>query len=83
MEENSIISIDTSVDTHIRKDLFILPDKTGALFHNRKNPDDKNETVPFKITKKTQISHDTFIFHFSLPSDQYLGINLGQHIAIE
>jgi hypothetical protein len=66
-----------------RQKLFILPEKTGALFYKRKNPDDKHEFVSLKIQDKKQISHDTFIFTLALPDNLYLGINLGQHIAIE
>ena len=66
-----------------RAKLFILPERTGELFKKRKNPDDKQEAVVFKLINKKQISHDTFIFSFNLPEDSYLGINLGQHIAIE
>jgi hypothetical protein len=79
-----IMEVDLSqVQSQERQNLFILPENTGALFHKRKNPEDKHELVPFKFIEKKQISHDTFIFILELPEDQYLGINLGQHIAIE
>ncbi len=66
-----------------RQNLFILPENTGALFQKRKNSEDKHELVSLKFLEKKQISHDTFIFVLELPEDQYLGINLGQHLAIE
>jgi|LauGreDrversion4_2_1035121.scaffolds.fasta_scaffold566983_2 hypothetical protein len=66
-----------------RENLFILPENSGVIQNFRKNPDDKNETIPFKFSNKKQITHDTFIMRFELPQDMYLGINLGHHIAIQ
>ena len=42
-----------------------------------------NETIDFKYIKKTQISHDTFIYTYEIPNNLTLGLNLGQHLAIE
>lgn len=78
------MEVDSSqIQSHDRQNLFILPENTGALFQKRKNPEDKNELVSFKFIEKKQITHDTFLFILELPEDQYLGLNLGQHIAIE
>ena len=60
-----------------------LPENTGALFELKKNPKDMQEVVKLKLIKKVQISHNTFIFSFEIPNNLTLGINVGQHIAIE
>ena len=66
-----------------RKNLFILPEKTGALYELKKDKDDLHELISFKLVEKIQITHDTFIFRFSLPENMYLGLNIGNHISIE
>jgi hypothetical protein len=53
------------------------------LFELKKNQDDINEQLEFKYIDKKQISHDTFIYVYEIPGDRTLGLNLGQHIAIE
>ena len=63
--------------------LYILPEKTGALHHLKRDPEDKYELVKVKLIKKVQITHDTYILTFELPNDMYLGLNLGHHIAIQ
>ncbi len=60
-----------------------LPENTGALYQLKKDPNDKDETLEFKYIKKEQVTHDTFIFTFELPENMNLGLNLGQHVAIE
>lgn len=60
-----------------------MPSKKGALYEMKKNPDDMNEVIKFKFIEKKQISHDTFIYTYELPEGMNLGLNLGQHIAIE
>jgi hypothetical protein len=60
-----------------------LPDGTGALFQLKKNPNDKEEVLEVKYINKKQISPDTFIYTYELPEKMTLGLNLGQHIAIE
>jgi hypothetical protein len=60
-----------------------LPEKNGALFELKKNPIDINEQLEFKYIEKKQISHDTFIYVYEIPQGLTLGLNLGQHIAIE
>jgi hypothetical protein len=42
-----------------------------------------NEAIEFKYIDKVQISHDTFIYSYEIPDNMTLGLNLGQHIAIE
>lgn len=49
----------------------------------KKNPEDASEILEFKFLAKKKISHDTFIFTYEIPNDYNLGLNLGQHIAIE
>ncbi len=63
--------------------LDILKEKEGALYELKKNTDDKQEALDIKYLKKEQISSDTFIFTYELPQGMKLGLNLGQHIAIE
>lgn len=61
-----------------------LPEKTGALYELKKKPDDLQEVIKLKYIGKKQISPNTFIFTYELPNkDMCLGLNLGQHIAIE
>lgn len=62
---------------------YILPQNTGAIYELRKNPEDMKELVAFKLINKKQISHDTYIFTFELPTNKYLGVNVGHHIIIE
>lgn len=63
--------------------LVTIPDNTGALKVLKKNPDDNSETIKFKLIEKKKVSHDTFIFVFEIPDDNYLGINICEHISIE
>jgi hypothetical protein len=63
--------------------LVKLTDKTGALFELKKNPDDTNEALKLKFIDKKQLTHDTFIYYYEIPENMTLGLNLGQHIAIE
>ncbi len=63
--------------------LVKLPDKSGALFKLKKNPDDTFEALDLKYIEKKQITHDTFIYIYEIPDNLTLGLNLGQHIAIE
>jgi hypothetical protein len=42
-----------------------------------------NEVLEFKYIEKKEITHDTFIYVYEIPQNLTLGINLGQHIAIE
>jgi NAD(P)H-flavin reductase len=48
----------------------------------KKDPTDKDELLEFKLVKKTQITHDTYIYTFEIPDDLTLGLNVGQHLAI-
>ena len=42
------------------------------------------EVIQLKLIKKIQVSHNSFVFTFELENkDMYLGLQLGQHIAIE
>jgi len=37
-----------------------------------------------ELTKKEQVTHDTYIFTFQIPNpNMNLGLNLGNHVAIE
>lgn len=64
--------------------LDTIPDKKGALFELKKNPTDLSEVVKMKYIEKKQISPNTFIFTYEFSNPELvLGINLGQHIAIE
>ena len=49
----------------------------------KKNSEDASEILEFKFIAKKQISQDTFIFTYEIPNNYNLGLNLGQHIAIE
>jgi hypothetical protein len=63
--------------------LVKLPDKSGALHCLKKNPNDMNEVIGLKYLERKQISPDTIIFIYEIPNELTLGLNLGQHIAIE
>jgi hypothetical protein len=67
----------------ITTNLDQLPDKTGALNDLKKNINDASEVIEFKYIQKTQISPDTSIYTYEIPNGLTLGLNLGQHIAIE
>ena len=71
------------VESNLIFSKYILPSNSGAIFGLRKNPEEVKELVSFKLISKTQITHDTFIFTFELPENNYLGINLGHHVIIE
>jgi NAD(P)H-flavin reductase len=60
-----------------------LPENSGALYKLKKDPNDANETLEFKYTECKKISHDTYIYTYEIPDNLPLGLNLGQHIAIE
>ena len=47
------------------------------------NPKDLNEIINLKYISNKKISPNTYIYTYELPNDNYLGINVGQHIAIE
>jgi hypothetical protein len=42
-----------------------------------------NETLEFKYIEKKQISPDTYIYVYEIPNNLNLGLNVGQHIAVE
>jgi hypothetical protein len=63
--------------------LDCLSEKKGALYELKKKFDDASEVIEFKYIQKTQISPDTFIYTYEVPNGLPLGLNLGQHIAIE
>ena len=60
-----------------------IPENSGALQKLKKNPGDMNEVLEFKYIEKKEITHDTYIYVYEIPQNLTLGINLGQHIAIE
>ncbi len=70
------------INNNDRKELFFLPEGKGALYELKKNPNDAKEIISFKLTEKKQITSDTYIFVFSLPEEMYLGLNIGNHVAI-
>ena len=49
----------------------------------KNNKDDLQELIEFKYIANKQISHDTFIYTYEIPKDLTLGLNIGQHLAIE
>ncbi len=61
----------------------MVPDGSGALQVLKKKPSDPQEVLQFKYIEKRQISPDTFIFTYEIPNNLNLGLNIGQHIAIE
>ena len=61
----------------------MINEKNSALVQLKKDPSNMNEVLEFKFINKKQISPDTFIYSYELPNDLNLGLNLGQHIAIE
>lgn len=65
------------------KEKFINSKKSGALYELKKDPNNPNEELEFRLIERKQVTHDSFIFTFELPDDLNLGLNLGQHIAIE
>ena len=65
------------------KFLDCLAENKGALFELKKDPNSTDETLEFKFIEKSQVSHDTFIYTYEIPNNMTLGLNLGQHIAIE
>ena len=63
--------------------LDCLPEKKGALYELKKTIGDASEVVEFKYIEKKQVSPDTFLYTYEIPNVLQLGLNLGQHIAIE
>lgn len=68
------------------KRVFSIPEESGVLFELKQNSKDLQEVLRFKLIKKTQISHNSFIFSFQFPKggeDKTLGIQIGEHIAMD
>lgn len=63
--------------------LVSIDENNSALLKLKRKPDDTSEVLEFKFISKKQISSDTFIFTYEIPESYNLGLNLGQHIAIE
>ena len=63
--------------------LVKLPENSGALYKLKINPYDTNEVLEFKYISCKQNSPDTYIYTYEIPDNLTLGLNLGQHIAIE
>ncbi len=61
----------------------MVQEGTGALQVLKKKPSDPQEVLQFKYIEKRQISPDTFIYTYEIPNNLNLGLNIGQHIAIE
>jgi hypothetical protein len=61
----------------------MVPEGSGALQVLKKKPNDPQEVLQFKYIEKRQISPDTFIYTYEIPNNLNLGLNIGQHIAIE
>mmetsp|Transcript_358 Transcript_358/g.344 ORF Transcript_358/g.344 Transcript_358/m.344 type:complete len:298 (-) Transcript_358:78-971(-) len=71
------------VDTTETK-IYSLPENKGALYELKTNPTDIQEMIKLKYIKKTKVSHNTFIFSYEFANkDIPLGLNIGQHIAID
>lgn len=62
---------------------YVLPDKIGAFFQLKKDSSDIEETLSFKYIEVKQISHDTFIYRYEIPHKMNLGLQVGQHLAID
>jgi hypothetical protein len=60
-----------------------LKENEGALYQLKKNPENPKEILEFKLIGVKEITHDTKIFTFELPEDMCLGLNVGNHIAIQ
>ncbi len=63
--------------------LVKLPDNSGALQKLKRNPSDMQEALELKYIERKEITHDTFVFIYEVPENLTLGLNLGQHVAIE
>jgi len=63
--------------------IVMIDENNSALVKLKKDPNNMNEVLEFKFINKKQISPDTFIYSYELPNNLNLGLNLGQHIAIE
>lgn len=75
--------METVKENKTNEPVYTLPEGIGAIYQLKKDPQDKNELVTFKYHSRKQISPNTYIFTYLIPNDMNLGINLGQHIAIE
>lgn len=62
---------------------FTINEDNSALIKMKKDPKNMSEILEFKFSTKKQISPDTFIYTYDIPNNMNLGLNLGQHIAIE
>lgn len=60
-----------------------MKEEKNALKLLKKDKTDLDEVLKFKYIEKRQITHDTFVYVYEIPDDLNLGLNLGQHIAIE
>ena len=63
--------------------LVKIPDNSGALQKLKNDMQDEDEAISVKLIKKTKISPDTNIYTYELKDNLTLGINLGQHIAVQ
>ncbi|KAF7189571.1 NADH-cytochrome b5 reductase 1 [Pseudocercospora fuligena] len=60
--------------------LFLNPEPAAPKYKKVLDPNNFQE---FPITEKTQISHNTAIYRFKLPTeDSILGLPIGQHISL-
>ena len=54
-----------------------------ALAPKAKKALDPSKKVALKLVKRTELSHDTHMFRFGLPTPEHiLGLPIGQHIAL-
>ena len=53
------------------------------MYELKNDKSDLQEVIEFKYIAKKQITHDTFIYTYEIPKDLTLGLNIGQHLAIE
>ena len=61
----------------------MINESNSALIQLKKDPSNTSEVLEFKLINKKQISPDTFIYSYEIPNNMNLGLNLGQHIAVE
>ena len=61
----------------------MINENNSALIQLKKDPANMSEVLEFKFINRKQISPDTFIYSYELPNNLNLGLNSGQHIAVE
>ena len=49
----------------------------------KRNPNNINEQITFKLIKRQEVSRDSTIYSFELPQEMHFGLDVCKHIAIE